>query len=150
MINRNMKYCLLIIALLGSIILATSANTLPDWRFIVGWTHPTIRAYVSDKTIKKVDGGLASALFLFVTTDSRLVELDVQKFHAKSFATMIVIDCNNRLMTPIVDFYFDKSWPEDKDIPIATRQYEPVTDVKAYIQVPRSSLIYTTLCASYI
>jgi len=147
----------LLILLLPLVVLAGS-NTekqIPEkptnWIPIYGFRHPTSKAYVdSNSVLRKIsDSGndFGTAGILLVSNEPVPVKLAGKIIIAKSLVKHLVMDCKSGIMAPAVDFFFAMDLPTRADKPLGILKYSDLTGIE---EVSKSSLIYKTLCPTYV
>ena len=147
----------LLILLLPIVVLAGSDNEkqIPqkptNWVPIYGFKHPTSKAFVDSNSVSRKlsesGGDYGSGGILLVANEPVPVTLAGKIIFAKSIVKHLVVDCKSGLMAPAVDFFFAIELPTRQDKPLGALKYSNLTGVE---EIPKSSLIYKTLCPVYI
>lgn len=122
-----------------------------NWIPIYGFKHPTSKAYVDTNSVSRKlsesGGDYGSGGILLVSPEPVPVPLAGKVIFAKSIVKHLVIDCKSGLLAPAVDFFFAVELPTRQDKPLGALRYNNLTGVE---EIPKSSLIYKTLCPMYI
>lgn len=147
----------LLILLLPIVVLAGSdtETQIPrkptNWVPIYGFKHPASKAYVdSNSVIRRAGesgGDYGSGAILLVSDEPAPVTLAGKTILAKSIVKHLVLDCKLGILAPAVDFFFAVELPTRQDKPLGALRYNNLSGVE---EIPKSSLIYKTLCPMYI
>ena len=147
----------LLILLLPIVVLAGSNDEkqIPQkptkWVPIYGFKHPTSAAFVDSNSISRkaseTGGDFGSAGILLVSREPVPMPFLGKTILVKSIVKHLVMDCKDGILAPAVDFYFAIDKPTRQDKPIGALKYNDLTGME---EVSKSSLIYKTLCPTYI
>lgn len=121
------------------------------WVPIYGFKHPTSTAYVDSNSLSrkasKMDGDYGSGAILLVSKEPVPVTLGDKVVLAKSIVKHLVLDCKSGMLAPAVDFFFAVAMPTRRDTVLGALKYSGLTGME---EIPKTSLIYFTLCPTYI
>jgi hypothetical protein len=122
-----------------------------NWVPIYGFKHPTSKAFVDSNSVSRKlsesGGDYGSGSILLISAEPVPIPLAGKIIFAKSIVKHLVADCKSGLLAPAVDFFFAIDFPTRKDKPLGALKYNDLTGVE---EIPKSSLIYKTLCPVYI
>jgi hypothetical protein len=122
-----------------------------NWVPIYGFIHPTSKVYVDSNSVSRKlsesGGDYGSGGILLVSSEPVPIPLAGKIILVKSIVKHLVVDCKSGLMAPAVDFFFAVGLPTRHDKPLGAIRYN---DLKGVEEIPKSSLIYKTLCPIYI
>lgn len=148
---------LLLLLLLPIVVLAWSVpeGQIPQkptkWVPVYGFKHPTSKAYVdSNSLIRKSSesgGDYGSGGLLLVSTELVPVPLAGKTILVRSVVKHLLMDCKAGMLAPVIDFFFAIEMPTREDKPLGALRYDDLTGME---KVSKSSLIYLTLCPTYI
>jgi len=147
----------LLFLLLPIIVLAGSDGEKPipqkptKWVPVYGFKHPTSKAYVDLNSLTRKTsesgGDYGSAGLLLVSPEPVPVPLAGKTILVRSIVKHLVMDCKTGVLAPAIDFFFAVAMPTREDKPLGALRYNDLTGME---EVSKSSLIYLTLCPTYI
>ncbi len=140
-----------VVVLAGSVPEGQIPQKPTNWVPIYGFKHPTSTAFVDSNSMSRkaseTGGDYGSAGILLVSKEPVPMPILGKVVLVKSIVKHLVMDCKSGILAPAVDFYFDIEKPTRKDKPLGAIKYNDLTGME---EVSKSSLIYKTLCPTYI
>lgn len=142
----------LLTCFLAIISLTALGEEQPKWVPIVGFKSQGVKAFVDKNSIQKLKGETGEeytrGIILMVSEKPIIMVVDEEVVSSKSKATVYIISCETTLLAPVVEMYFDHSFPTNDSKPVAFMEYNPRTVVPK--EASKTSLMFSTLCPSYM
>lgn len=124
-----------------------------SWQKVLGWSHPDIDLYIDISTVKHdMSPGrhYSFGMLLFRRKSSIAINIVGETLLTNSFARYYIVDCNNALAAPLVDFYFNtEELPVVRDKPDKAIDYTESDSIDAF-QISKSDIIFKTMCPKFI
>jgi hypothetical protein len=123
-----------------------------QWQKIYSWNFAGTKGFVDENSrvrdFSNSNVEYSSATILIVYDEPTEFVFDGKKVRGKSIAKVIDMDCKTGYSAILFDFVFNESLPESTHTPIVWREYRPVA--KDFIRVPKTALLYKTLCPNLV
>lgn len=138
-------------AIAGPITSGSSEEKPYDWKPIIGYKHPTRKAFYDrngthKEIIDKKEYGIGSILLF----DAKSTEMVIygRKIKFKSMIKYLMVDCSTGFMAPMYDYFYDKDFPTQEDQPTNAIEYEAIAS--NYTLLNKSSTIFLTMCPNQV
>jgi hypothetical protein len=130
---------------------AEEAQLPTDWRPIIGYESSNSRGYVDvNSFVKNIsdDNIYVQGIILITINDPPEVVINDKNIIVKSLVKHISVECTNRYLIRITDFYFSVVKPGRDDKPFGGYKYLAAPEDSTVLN--KSSVIYQTFCPAYI